>query len=114
MFKGERYRKLALVLLVAMFVGNIAAQTQRERRIVAEPTSSPAATTTTTRGETSAHGPRSLAESQSQIDQIVRQPVLQAGIFTGKITLLDTSQIILYQHPNKVVRPASNMKLDTV
>ena len=34
MFTGERYRKLALVLLVAMFVGNVAAQPQRERRIV--------------------------------------------------------------------------------
>src|SRR2546427_9594814 len=114
MFKGERYRKLALVLLVAMFVGNVAAQPQRERRIVAEPTSSPAATTTTTRGETSAHGPRSLAELQSQIDQIVRQPVLQAGFFAVKIISLDTSQIIFEQDANKFVRPASNMKLYTV
>ena len=114
MFKGERYRRLALVLLVAMFVGNITAQTQRERRIVAEPTSSPAATTTTTRGETSAHGPRSLAELQSQIDQIVRQPVLQAGFFAVKIISLDTSQIIFEQDANKFVRPASNMKLYTV
>ena len=90
MFTGERYRKLALVLLVAMFVGNVAAQPQRERRIVGEPTSSPAATTTTNRGETLASGPRTLAELQSQIDQIVRQPVLQSGFFAVKIVSLDT------------------------
>ena len=114
MFTGERYRKLALLLLVAMFVGNVAAQPQRERRIVAEPTSSPAATTTTTRGETSAPGPRTLAELQSQIDQIVHQPVLQSGFFAIKIVSLDTGQIIFEQDANKFVRPASNMKLYTV
>src|SRR2546428_8717053 len=110
MFKGERYRKLALVLLVAMFVGNIAAQTQRERRIVAEPTSSPAATTTTTRGETSAHGPRSLAELQSQIDQMVRQPVLQAGFFFLEINLLPNSQNFFSEDAEKVVMSAAKMK----
>src|SRR5947207_15081301 len=114
MFTGERYRKLALRLRVAMFVGNVAAQPQRERRIVAEPTSSPAATTTTTRGETSAPGPRTLAELQSQIDQIVHQPVLQSGFFAIKIVSLDTGQIIFEQDANKFVRPASNMKLYTV
>src|SRR5206468_759525 len=103
MFKGERYRKLALVLLVAMFFGSVAAQPQRERRI-AEPTSSPAATTTTARGETSAPGPRTLAELQSQIDQIVHQPVLQSGFFAIKIVSLDTSQIIFEQDANKLDR----------
>src|SRR5213593_3744454 len=114
MFKGERFRKRALVLLVSMFVGNVAAQPQRERRIVGEPTSSPAATTTTNRGETLASGPRTLAELQSQIDQIVRQPVLQSGFFAVKIVSLDTGQIIFERDANKFVRPASNMKLYTV
>src|SRR5437773_728294 len=112
MFKGETFRKLALVLLAAMFLGNVAAQPQRERRAVAEPTSSPAATTT--RGETPILAPRTLADLQSQIDQIVHQPVLQSGFFAVKIVSLDTGQIIFEQDANKFVRPASNMKLYTV
>src|SRR5437870_4346635 len=114
MFTGERYRKLALLVLVAMCVGSGAAPPQRERRIAPEPTSSPAATTTTTRGETSAPGPRTLAELQSQIDQIVHQPVLQSGFFAIKIVSLDTGDVIFEQYANKFVRPASNMKLYTV
>src|ERR1043166_7482218 len=114
MFKGEIYRKLALVLLVATF-GNVSAQPQRERRVVAEPTSSPAAATTaTTRSEKLVPGPRTLSELQSQIDQIVHQPVLQSGFFAVKIVSLDTGQVIFEQDANKFVRPASNMKLYTV
>ncbi len=58
--------------------------------------------------------PRTLAELQSQIEQIARQPALDAGFFAVKIVSLDTGQLIYQQNANKFVRPASNMKLYTV
>ena len=58
--------------------------------------------------------PRTLAELRSQIEQIVRQPLLEPGFFAVKIVSLDTNQIIYEQNANKFVRPASNMKLYTV
>ena len=58
--------------------------------------------------------PASLAELQSRIGEIVRQPALEPGFFAVKIVSLDSGQIIFEQNANKFVRPASNMKLYTV
>ena len=58
--------------------------------------------------------PATLAELQSRIEQVVRQPALEPGFFAVKIVSLDTSQLIYEQNSNKFVRPASNMKLYTV
>ncbi|PYS45377.1 MAG: hypothetical protein DMF71_00275 [Acidobacteria bacterium] len=58
--------------------------------------------------------PASLAELQSRIGEIVRQPALEPGFFAVKIVSLDTGQVIFEQNANKFVRPASNMKLYTV
>src|SRR2546426_12201319 len=58
--------------------------------------------------------PASLAELQSRIEEIARQPALEPGFFAVKIVSLDTNQIIYEQNANKFVRPASNMKLYTV
>jgi D-alanyl-D-alanine carboxypeptidase/D-alanyl-D-alanine-endopeptidase (penicillin-binding protein 4) len=55
-----------------------------------------------------------LAELQSRIEQIVRQPALAPGFFAVKIVSLDTGTVIFEQDANKFVRPASNMKLYTV
>ena len=99
----------------------VAAQPQRERRVVvAEPTTaptpapSPATAATTSRPATSLLAPRTLADLQSRIDQIARQPELEAGFFAIKIVSLDTGQVVYQQNANKFVRPASNMKLYTV
>jgi len=58
--------------------------------------------------------PSTLAELQSRIEQVVRQPALEPGFFAVKIVSLDTGQLIYEQNSNKFVRPASNMKLYTV
>ena len=60
------------------------------------------------------NAPRTLAELQSRIEQIVRQPALEPGFFAVKIVSLDTGAVIYEQNANKFVRPASNMKLYTV
>ena len=58
--------------------------------------------------------PTTLAEMQSRIGEIVRQPALDPGFFAIKIVSLDTGGVIFEQNANKFVRPASNMKLYTV
>src|SRR5258707_296615 len=58
--------------------------------------------------------PATLAELQSRIQEIVRQPALEPGFFAVKIVSLDTGLVIYEQSANKFIRPASNMKLYTV
>src|SRR2546429_5151632 len=58
--------------------------------------------------------PGTLAELQSRIEEIVKQPALEPGFFAVKIVSLDSGQVIFEQNANKFVRPASNMKLYTV
>src|SRR5574341_2008508 len=62
----------------------------------------------------SPNAPRTFAELQSRIEQLVRQPALEPGFFAVKIVSLDTGAVIYEQNANKFVRPASNMKLYTV
>jgi D-alanyl-D-alanine carboxypeptidase/D-alanyl-D-alanine-endopeptidase (penicillin-binding protein 4) len=108
-----------LLVLAAAIVQPLGlAQAQRERR-VAEPTAtpapSPAVTPTSSRPIAPAPiAPRTLAELQTRIGEIVRQPALEPGIFAVKIVSLDTGNIIFEQNASKFVRPASNMKLYTV
>ncbi len=102
---------ISQLLLTLVLLADVVAQPQRERRAIAEPTASPAASTTN-RDEGVARP--TVAELRSQIDQIVRQPSLQSGFFAVKIVSLDTGQVIFEQDANKFVRPASNMKLYTV
>lgn len=95
------------------------AQQQRDRRVATDPTptpsASPAAATETSRSiKPASNGPRTLAELQSRIEQIARQPALESGFFAVKIVSLDTGDVIYEQNAHKFVRPASNMKLYTV
>ena len=105
-----------LVVAVALSapLGHAGAQAQRDRRVeTATPT--PTATPATTRPiAPAAPTPRTLAELQSRIGEIVRQPALEPGIFAVKIVSLDSGDLIFEQNANKFVRPASNMKLYTV
>ncbi len=104
----------ALALSIVQPLG--LAQPQRERRVVtdATPTSTPAPVTPARPIAPAANPPRTLAELQSRIAEIVRQPALEPGIFAVKIVSLDTGNVIFEQYANKFVRPASNMKLYTV
>jgi serine-type D-Ala-D-Ala carboxypeptidase/endopeptidase (penicillin-binding protein 4) len=97
-----------------------AAQAQRDRRVVVtEPTPgpvpSPATSPTDSRSiPASRSAPATLAELQSRIQEIVRQPALEPGFFAVKIVSLDTGLLIYEQSANKFTRPASNMKLYTI
>jgi D-alanyl-D-alanine carboxypeptidase/D-alanyl-D-alanine-endopeptidase (penicillin-binding protein 4) len=100
-------KRIALLLLIVLSCVplRLAAQEQQRLRLVTAPPS---------QNGTSANAPRTLAELQSRIEQIVRQPALEPGFFAVKIVSLDTGTVIFEQDANKFVRPASNMKLYTV
>jgi len=91
------------------------AQDQRERR-ASTPTSqaSPEPSLPARPITSTTNAPRTLAELQLRIGEIVRQPALEPGFFAVKIVSLDTGNVIYEQNANKFVRPASNMKLYTV
>ncbi len=85
------------------------AQPQRDR-LAATPTPTPTPAPASSRPIAL----RTLAELQTRIGEIARQPALEPGIFAVKIESLDTGTVIFEQYANKFVRPASNMKLYTV
>src|SRR6184192_3725059 len=93
-------------LCVALLMASLCAALPRS--LSAQPAPS-RATSTNTRV-----APATLAELQSRIDEIVRQPALEPGFFAVKIVSLDSGLTIFEQNANKFVRPASNMKLYTV
>src|SRR6266852_1938055 len=108
----------ALLVFLSLSTAGALAQPERERR-VAEPTATPAPSPAVTPAPARPIAPvanplRTLAELQSRIAEIVRQPALEPGIFAVKIVSLDTGNVIFEQSANKFVRPASNMKLYTV
>src|SRR6266852_1228331 len=108
----------ALLVFLSLSTAGALAQQERERR-VAEPTATPAPSPAVTPAPARPIAPvanplRTLAELQSRIAEIVRQPALEPGIFAVKIVSLDTGNVIFEQSANKFVRPASNMKLYTV
>ncbi len=123
MFQNNHTKTLArllsaLLVFLSVSTAEALAQPQRERR-VAEPTATPAPSPAVTPAPARPIAPvanplRTLAELQSRIAEIVRQPALEPGIFAVKIVSLDTGNVIFEQYANKFVRPASNMKLYTV
>jgi D-alanyl-D-alanine carboxypeptidase/D-alanyl-D-alanine-endopeptidase (penicillin-binding protein 4) len=109
-------RRFFLFLILGAFVLPVWAQ---DPRPATQPTVSPQTTQSalppTSRSlPLSNLPPSTLAELQSRIEQLVRQPALEPGFFAVKIVSLDTGQLIYEQNSNKFVRPASNMKLYTV
>jgi D-alanyl-D-alanine carboxypeptidase/D-alanyl-D-alanine-endopeptidase (penicillin-binding protein 4) len=93
-------------LTLALLVASLGAALPRS--ISAQPAPSRAISTNTR------IAPATLAELQSRIAEIVRQPALEPGFFAVKIVSLDSGQVVFEQSANKFVRPASNMKLYTV
>lgn len=91
---------------MALLMGSLCAALPRS--ISAQPAPSRATSTNTV------VAPATLAELQSRIEEIVKQPALEPGFFAVKIVSLDSGQVIFEQSANKFVRPASNMKLYTV
>lgn len=103
------FRRTALLLIAFLFVA------PTMRLAVGQESQRPRTTAVTTREfpvETSSA--QTLTELRTQIEQIVRQPALEAGFFAVKIVSLDTGTVIFEQDSHKFVRPASNMKIYTV
>ena len=98
---------LAIALLLVAPTSRLAVGQDAQRPRTTTPVASNAAVAAT-------NAPRTLAELQSRIEQIVRQPALDAGFFAVKIVSLDTGAVIFEQDARKFVRPASNMKIYTV
>ena len=112
------FSAISLILVVSAGPSASRAQPQRDRRVATDPTPTPSASRSnrpeTSRSLNSASAPRTLTELQLRIEQIVRQPALDAGFFAIKIVSLDTGAVIFEQDSHKFVRPASNMKIYTV
>ncbi len=108
-------------------------QPQRERRVATAPATqsipSPTPTPDNADTETPQASPtptpdvaqiraaattRSLSELQSRITQILRKPEFEAAIIGIKVTSLTTGKVLFEENANKLLRPASNMKLYTV
>ncbi|PYS85407.1 MAG: D-alanyl-D-alanine carboxypeptidase/D-alanyl-D-alanine-endopeptidase [Acidobacteria bacterium] len=105
----------ALLVFLSLSTAGALAQPQRDRRVgdpVSTPTPAPVAPVRSI--APASNTPRTLAALQARIEEIVRQPALEPGIFAVKIVSLDTGDVIFEQSANKFVRPASNMKLYTV
>jgi D-alanyl-D-alanine carboxypeptidase/D-alanyl-D-alanine-endopeptidase (penicillin-binding protein 4) len=134
----RKFRASVLVSLLLTFsliepltpVG-VAQQPQRERRVApvtgatATPSPTPPATPTpspsTRVNQTSAitelrsgTTTRTLEELQARISEILRRPELAPATVGIKIVSLDTGKVLFEQNANKLLLPASNMKLYTV
>lgn len=57
---------------------------------------------------------RTLAELRSRISQLLRKPELAPATIGIKVTSLETGRVLFEENANKLLRPASNMKLYTV
>lgn len=57
---------------------------------------------------------RTLAELQVRISEVLRKPELESAMVGIKVTSLETGRVLFEENANKLLRPASNMKLYTV
>jgi D-alanyl-D-alanine carboxypeptidase/D-alanyl-D-alanine-endopeptidase (penicillin-binding protein 4) len=128
---------LPLALIQAAIPTRAAQQTpQRERRVTpaanakATPTPSPAATVTPSETDESpqaaptptpdvvqirkAATTRTVAELQARIAEVLRKPELAPALIGIKVASLETGRVLFDENANKLLRPASNMKLYTV
>src|SRR5690349_697344 len=58
--------------------------------------------------------PKTLAELQTKISEILAKPELSPAMIGIKVVSLDTGRVLFEDHADKLLRPASNMKLYTV
>lgn len=57
---------------------------------------------------------RTLAELQARISEVLRKPELESATVGIKVTSLETGRVLFEENANKLLRPASNMKLYTI
>src|SRR5262245_46395732 len=57
---------------------------------------------------------KSLAELQGRITDILKKPELQSAMIGVKVVSLDSGHVLFEENSEKLLRPASNMKIYTV
>ncbi len=130
MLKHVRLSTCVLLLLAASFAqfaipfSSAQEQPQRERRVEASPSPTPLATPTASptpsvaptaaTGSGTALTTRSLGELQMRIRDVLQRPSLSQAFVGVKVTSADTGKILFEENSNKLLRPASGMKLYTV
>ncbi|HEX5703221.1 MAG TPA: D-alanyl-D-alanine carboxypeptidase/D-alanyl-D-alanine-endopeptidase [Pyrinomonadaceae bacterium] len=104
------FRRTAFLLIALLLVA------PSSRLTIAQESQRPRTTSTVTASGVPVEisSAQTLTELRTRIEQIVRQPALEAGFFAVKIVSLDTGAVIFEQDSRKLVRPASNMKIYTV
>ncbi len=123
-------RGLFLILLLGLNTGAVAPtfaqrapleQQQRERRTSTASPNPPSSASPTpallpapTSVPVAINAPKTLTELQSRIEEVMRQPDLAPGIFAVKVASLDTGRTLFAENEDKLMRPASNMKIYTV
>lgn len=122
---------LLLISLILAVTPIVAQQPQRERRVipssVATPTPTPVPTIAPDEEPQASPTPapdivkirtgattRTLAELQKRISQVLDKPELAPAMVGIKVTSLETGRVLFEDNANKLLRPASNMKLYTV
>jgi D-alanyl-D-alanine carboxypeptidase/D-alanyl-D-alanine-endopeptidase (penicillin-binding protein 4) len=101
---------LALNLCVAPLAISQEATT-RERRAAQQPA---AATQTRPSAIATTGAPRSLEELQSRITELMRRPELAQAQFAVKVSSLDTNRTLFEENAQKLLLPASVMKIFTL
>jgi serine-type D-Ala-D-Ala carboxypeptidase/endopeptidase (penicillin-binding protein 4) len=78
------------------------------------PQTSPQPTPTPSVMPNTATAMRSLAELQARISEVLRKPELASAMVGMKVASLDTGKVLFEENADKLLRPASNMKIYTV
>src|ERR1043165_2208044 len=60
------------------------------------------------------YAPKTLAELQARISEVLAKPELSPAMVGIKVVSLDTGRVLFEENASKLLRPASNMKLYTV
>jgi D-alanyl-D-alanine carboxypeptidase/D-alanyl-D-alanine-endopeptidase (penicillin-binding protein 4) len=63
---------------------------------------------------TSAKTPRTIAELRARIAEVLAKPELSSAMVGIKVASLDSGQVLFEANADKLLRPASNMKLYTI
>lgn len=104
---------LSLVLTLAPFNAS-AQQPATQTPAAATPTPSPSPQPSATPTIRATSPAKSLAELQSRINEILDKPELASAMVGIKVASLDTGKILFEENAQKLLRPASNMKMYTV
>jgi D-alanyl-D-alanine carboxypeptidase/D-alanyl-D-alanine-endopeptidase (penicillin-binding protein 4) len=114
---------ITTLILVALYQATFAipSTAQRERQVQSStagtPQPSPSPSPATSQSPTpslKSEATKSVVELRSRISDILARPDLSSAMVGIKVSSLDTGQVLFEENANKLLRPASNMKLYTV